>query len=72
VTREQLAHAILERLAAELTPRQFDAYLLREVSGYTFQRIADELGCTRQTAHDHWARARDHVARLLHDGEWPQ
>lgn len=62
---------ILERLAAELTSRQLDAYLLREVSGYTFTQIADQLGCTRQTAHDHHRRAVNRVAQLLRDGAWP-
>lgn len=66
-----LTHAILERLAAELTPSQFDAYLLREISRYTFTQIGLELGCTKQTAHGHYTRALDIVARLHRHGAWP-
>lgn len=62
---------LLERLAAELTPDQLDTWLLRTVSGLTFQQIADMVGGSKQAAHQRYAAAKKHIDRITLEGAWP-
>lgn len=57
---------ILERLASELTARQFDVYLLRVVTGASFAQIASMMDISKGTAHQHYAAAKRRVGDL----EW--
>lgn len=71
MTREQLAHAILERLAAELTPRQYDAWTLHHQHGMSIRNIAWALGISPTTVRDHIRAADQRIATIRWEGEWP-
>ena len=57
---------ILERLAGELTQRQYDVFLLRVVAELSFVRIASRLDISRQTAMFHHSAALRKIAKI----EW--
>ena len=71
MTRLPHTRAVLERLAAELTASQYDAYILRVAHGWTYQRIADTLGVDKSTAYHHVAVAIRKVGRIEWEGAWP-
>lgn len=62
---------ILERLTAELTPRQLDVYVLRTVHGWSYQRIADTLNVDKSTVYHHHAVAIRKIGRIQWEGAWP-
>lgn len=65
-------HAIRE-IAALLTPRQWDVWILRTGAGQTFQQIARTLDITPQTAHTHYEtatrRIQQHLSRQQEDNQ---
>lgn len=65
-------HAIRE-IAALLTPRQWDVWILRTGACQTFQQIARTLDITPQTAHTHYEtatrRIQQHLARQQEDNQ---
>lgn len=70
-TPHPTSREILERLAAELTSRQYDAYTLRILHGWPYQRIADTLGVDKSTAYQHVATAIRKAGRIQWEGAWP-
>ena len=72
MTRDpQLSHAILERLAAELTPRQYDAWTLHRIHGMSIRNVAWALNVTPATIRDHIDAADRKVAAITWEGTWP-
>lgn len=71
MTREQLAHAILERLAAELTPRQYDVVRLHIHMGKPMADVCAILGIDRSTGYQHLHAAEARIRRIRQEGAWP-
>jgi len=53
----------IREIAALLTPRQWDVWILRTGAGQTFQQIARTLDITPQTAHAHHEAALRRIQR---------
>ncbi len=53
-----------------LTDKQLEAFTLRHGSDYSFQRIGDELGISRQAARERVLGSERKVKRALDDLLW--
>lgn len=63
---------ILERLAAELTPRQYDAWTLHHQHGMSIRNIAWGMNISPATVRDHLDAADRRIARIHWEGDaWP-
>lgn len=58
-------HRIMTELAGELTEKQRDAFLLREVEGLPTAEVAEALGSTESTVRNHVFQARRILRRAL-------
>ncbi|MCF7936548.1 MAG: DNA-binding protein [Synergistales bacterium] len=56
--------ALFDIYGALLTRRQREAYVLHELEDLSLGEIAEELGVSRQGAHDLVHRAREHLLRM--------
>ncbi len=63
MARETLA--ILRDLASDLSPRQRQAFWLREVEGLSSKEVADVLECKESTVRNHLFTARTNLRREL-------
>ena len=59
---------ILDRLAAELTPRQYEVLVLREVHRLSFPTIGLRLGISWQAAHQAHAGALRRARQINWEG----
>lgn len=63
--------AILERLAAELTARQYDVLRLHLHLGKTMADTCRILGIDRSTGYQHLDAAQKRLQKLKTEGAWP-